>query len=358
MKKFKYISSCAVLLLAGLSSCGNPSFKIEGEIEGADGGSVVLQKSDWSGYWIDMDSTRLSGSGHFSMKSPAPDAPQIYRLVYDGRYVYFPVDSVEKITLSAKATDFDRQFTLAGSEQAELLERLEKAIIAYAPYASVADSAEAFKRRIYTNFLQDSRGSVVGYYALTKTVGGKPLFGEFSDYKYFAAVATGFRQYRPDDPRTAMLEKAANDLRRKHNSDKGKKTVLNAQQINLIEISLPDADGTPVSLSGIAGGRPLLLMFAALTDDVTPAINAKLRTGFDTGRYGVYQVGMDDDQLAWRTSAKNLPWITVYGGRPADARELAMKYQISELPTYFIIDAGGNLTDRAATLDEALSKLR
>lgn len=358
MKKIKYNSACAALLLAGLSSCGSPSFKIEGDIEGADGGSVVLQKSDWSGYWIDMDSTKVSGSGHFSMKSPAPDAPQIYRLVYGGRYVYFPVDSIEKISLTAKASDFDTQFTLSGSEHAEQLERLEKAIIAYAPYAAVADSAEAFKRRVYSNFLQDARGSVVSYYALTKTVGDKPLFGDASDYKYFAAVATGYKQYRPDDPRTAMLEKAANDLRRKHNAGKGKKTVLNAEQINLIEIDLPDADGTRVSLSGIAGGRPLLLMFAALTDDVTPAINAKLRTGFDAGRYGVYQVGMDDDQLAWRTSAKNLPWITVYGGRPADARDLAMKYQISELPTYFIIDADGNLADRAATLDEALSKLR
>lgn len=341
-----------------LTACTDPSFKIKGEIEGADGGSVILEKADHAGYWIPIDSARLSGSGSFSISSPAPDAPQIYRLDYNGEYVYFPVDSIETITLKAPAERFATDFSLEGSDNATALAKFEKELIAFTPYFSNPDSLNNFKRRVYTAYLQDAKGSVVSYYALTKTIGNRALFGDEGDDRYFAAVATSFRQYRPNDPRTVLLEETATRLRRDRNARAGRKTVVEANEINIIEIALTDEDGRPTPLSKAVGGKPTLLMFCQLTDPATPALNAALRSKTQNGAFKVYQVGLDGSRLDWRNSAKNLPWTTVYGGSPEDVATLAQSYQLAQLPAFFIIDAAGNLTDRAYNLDDALRKLQ
>ena len=64
--------ACAVACAALLSGCGEPSFKIKGEIYGAEDKSLVLEKSDFYGRWVAIDSTRVSSNGNFSISRPAP----------------------------------------------------------------------------------------------------------------------------------------------------------------------------------------------------------------------------------------------------------------------------------------------
>lgn len=346
---------CLSLGLAALSACSDPSFKVKGSVEGADGGSVVLEKADHAGVWIAIDSTRLSSSGAFSISSQAPAAPEIYRLSYNGGYIYFPVDSIETVTVNSKAAAFSTDFTLEGSDNAKALEHFEKDLIAFAPKMAIADSLKAFKRYLYTAYLQDARGSVVSYYALTKTIGGTPLFGDDADAKYFSAVATSFREYRPADPRTPLLERTATEMRRRHNSNAGRKTVMQAREIALPELDLTDEDGARRPLSQCVGGKPTLLVFSLLNDPDAPAINARIRSAVEKKGFAVYHVGLDADRLRWRDAVKSLPWTTVYGGD--NAGDIAVRYQVDRLPSFFIIDSSGRLTDRADGLDDALRKI-
>ncbi len=350
-------SSIAASALLTLAACSEPSFTVKGEIENADGGSIVLEKADHAGFWIPLDSARLSSSGKFSIKRAAPSAPEIFRLRYGNEYVYFPIDSIETVTLKAPANAFATEFTLEGSDNAQQMERFEKELIAFSPMAGNPDSTASFKRHIYSEYLQNSHASVVSYYILTKVVGSKSLFGEDGDDRYFAAVATAFRQYRPDDPRTALLEDVASRMRRERRSRSGQRTVIEAPEINLVEIELPDEDGNKIKLSEYVGNIPTLLMFCDLSDAETPAINARLRTRSEQGKFKVYQIGLDKDRLQWRNAAKNLPWATLYGGSPQEAASLAQDYMIPSLPAFFIIDANGNLTARANDVNDALKRL-
>lgn len=350
-------SSIAASALLTLAACSEPSFTVKGEIENADGGSIVLEKADHAGFWIPLDSARLSSSGKFSIKRAAPSAPEIFRLRYGNEYVYFPIDSIETVTLKAPANAFATEFTLEGSDNAQQMERFEKELIAFSPMAGNPDSTASFKRHIYSEYLQNSHASVVSYYILTKVVGSKSLFGEDGDDRYFAAVATAFRQYRPDDPRTALLEDVASRMRRERRSRSGQRTVIEAPEINLVEIELPDEDGNKIKLSEYVGNIPTLLMFCDLSDAETPAINARLRTRSEQGKFKVYQIGLDKDRLQWRNAAKNLPWATLYGGSPQEAASLAQAYMIPSLPAFFIIDANGNLTARANDVNDALKRL-
>ncbi|MDE5773459.1 MAG: hypothetical protein K2H86_03265, partial [Muribaculaceae bacterium] len=317
---------------------------------------IVLEKPDHAGYWRAIDSARVSKTGKFHIESAAPGAPEIYRLRYDGEYIYFPIDSIETVKVTSSADRFGTDFTLDGTENAKTMARFEKDLIAFGPYIGNPDSLAAFKKHVYTDYMQNANGSIVSYYILTKVIGDRALYGEDGDDRYIAAVATAFRQFRPNDPRTALLESQATRMRRERNSRAGKQTVVEAPEVNLVEITLSDEDGREQKLSSYVGGKPTLLIFCDLSNGATAADNVKLRSRVAQGGFKVYQVGMDDDKLQWRNSAKNLPWMTVYGGGP-DAVALARSYMLNSLPAYFIIDSQGTLRERVADLQTALNKL-
>lgn len=355
-RKFSYLNGALLVAATScifLASCGEPQFKVKGEIYGADNKSIVLEKSDFHGQWVAIDSTRTSSSGSFSMKRPAPAAPEVFRLALGDRYIYFPVDSIETVTVNSSESDFGLNYTLSGTDKAEAMERFDKEVIAL-PADVTPDSLDSFKKRVFANYIKDAQGSIVSYYILTKTIGGNPLFSPDSDYKYFAAVATGFKQTRPDDPHTALLEQTAVNALRKRGIATGKQIQLEAEEIKVLEIDLPDETGKNVKLSDYVGkGKPVVVMFSLLTHPDSPAHNMELSKLYNSkgGNVEFYQVSIDPDQYVWREAAKNLPWITVFDPDGTYSKNLR-QYNVSEVPVFFIYNRAGELSDRASTTEE------
>ncbi len=352
-----YATACAIAIMA--TSCANDDFKIKGEIYGADNMPVVLEKSDFHGRWIAIDSTRTSSNGSFSIKRQAPAAPEIFRLELDGKYVYVPVDSTETITVTSSLENFGSDFSLTGSVKAETLEKFEKEVIAL-PSDISADSLESFKRNVYSKYMRDGQGSIVSYYILTKMIGKQALFDPDKDYKYFAAVANGFKQLRPDDPRTALLENTTITAQKKRNRGSGNILQLEAEELTVIDIDLPDENGTNRKLSELVGnGKPTVVIFSLLTHPDSPAINIDLSRLYSSfgGNINFYQVSLDPDQYAWRDAAKNLPWVTVFDP-DGEYSKAAVKYNVGSLPTYFVYSAKGELKARANNIEELRKELR
>ena len=212
IQNIKKVSKYLLLLVTiGLlsTSCSNNKFKIKGEIYGGEEKSVVLEKSDFYGRWLPVDSTKTNHNGGFSFSFPAPMSPDIYRLCLNNQYIYIPVDSVETITLTTSYDKFGSDFSLTGSRNAEMMAQFEKQL--QTAKTTHPDSLAAFKRAVFSNYMKDFQGSILSFYILTKTINGKPLYdpADNTDRKYFAAVATGYHSARPDDPHTTHLEKTA-----------------------------------------------------------------------------------------------------------------------------------------------------
>lgn len=360
--KFHSLSGAgsALILASSLlfAACGEPSFKIKGEIEGADKQSILLEKSDFYGRWIIVDSTRTSSSGSFSISRPAPAAPEIFRLDIDNRYIYLPVDSVETLTVSSSLKDFGSVYTVTGSEKAEALTRFEKEVQAL-PSNISADSLESFKRGIFSKYMKDAQGSIVSYYILTKVKDNKPLFDPDADFKYFAAVATGFKAMRPNDPHTALLEQTSVNAIKKRNADNGLKLQIEAEELAILDIDLPDENGKNRKLSEFVGnGKPTVVMFTLLTHPDAPSTNLELSKIYNRfgGNVNFYQVSLDPDQYAWRDAAKNLPWITVFDA-DGEYSKAARSYNVSDIPAYYIYNRSGELAARAESIEDLSKKL-
>lgn len=349
----------AIIPAAALVSCSDPQFKVSGEVEGGADKSLVLEKSDFHGRWIPVDSTKVKKSGKFEIKSDAPASPEIYRLSLGDRFIYFPVDSVESITISSPAANFGAEFEVSGTEQAANMAAFEKELMAL----DFADETkrEEFKKTTYNKYLKDSQGSIIGYYVLTKIVDGKPLYNPESptDARYYAAVATAFDQFRPNDPHAGMLRDVSLQALRRKNAQSGKKRVVEAEELTLIDIALPDEDGNTVKLSDVAGkGKKTVLIFAMMNEAESPALNIALSELYSQlgGNVNFYHVTFDADQYAWRDAARNLRWTTVIdpAGTTSDA---LVKYNVGALPTFFIYSTEGSLTDRAASIADLRKKL-
>ena len=350
----------ALGLLTSFSSCQKKEFKITGEISDAQGDYIVLEKSDFQGFWNPLDSTKIKDNGKFAIAFPAPPAPEIYRLKLGKDFIYVPIDSTETINIIANKQSLSKDYTISGSENAERLARFEKDILDLSlPMPS--DSLYQLKRDIYTKYMMNFPGSIVTYYILTKTIDGKSLYSpsDTGDAKYFGAVATGFKSTRPDDPRTQLLERTSLNSLKMRNNELGKMVSYEAEEVKLIDIELPDEKGNIIKLSDIAGkGKPTVLIFSYLTLPDSPEFNYQLAQVYEKfkGNVEFYNVCFDPDQFSWRESAANIPWITVYSPTGLNT-DIVGKYNLQEIPSIYIYNKEGELSARASSIADIEKKL-
>lgn len=352
--------TCAMVLSVG--SCKHdPEFKVSGTVDGAGGKTLILSKADFAGRWIDVDSTGVGSDGSFSITTASPASPEIYRLSLGDRYIYFPVDSTETIHLESVVDKFGTQFTLTGSPAAEAMASFEQDL---ASIPSDSAGRAAFKRTVYSKYLQNGQGSILSYYVLTKTIDGKLLFDPENDddARYYAAVATQFDQYRPDDPHGKMVRDVSLQALRRRNTAMGKQRVLHANELKVIDIALPDEKGVTQRLSDYVGKKgPVIVFFGMMNAEGAPGLHRSLlelsqRLGSNVT---IYNVSLDSDQYAWRDAAVNLPWITVFdaGGMTSGA---IRDYNVQTVPAFYIYSAAGELVDSATdlkTLEQKMSSL-
>lgn len=349
-------SASIFLMVAG--GCGEKGFKIEGQVADSDNDKVLLEKADYAGYWTIVDSVRTDGKGNFKFSQPQQSGPEIYRLSLDDKFIYLPVDSTETLNVSTSKKGFGHDFEVTGTDQAVRMAKFEKDLLAMSPHFGNTDSLDNFKRRVYSEYLQDARGGIISYYILTKVIGNKPLYDPTTkDYKYIQAVANSYNEFRPDDAHTPFLLNLAKAARVHHNDLNGVKTVIEAQEVKVIDIELNDENGKLRKLSELVGkGKPVIVAFTLMRDGVTPEINRQLAELYNAGQADIYNVSPDRDQYGWKSAAANLPWVTVLDPS-AGQDNVFIRYNVGELPTFFLYNAAGDLVARASTVKELRTNL-
>lgn len=351
MKKILPIVLCASALTGCQSS---PQFSVEGNVKGGADNTLVLERLDPHAGWVTIDSVHTGADGDFSISAAAPEVPDLYRIGLNGAYIYLPVDSIDNLVLKADAADFANKFTLSGSQQAEQLTAFEHEAARVMPLNN-PDSTEAFRKRVYAQYLQNAKGNILSYYILTRQFNGEYLI-DFT-HPFYTAVATAFSTFRPDDPHTKTLSDRAMQGQSERRKEMGRQTVIEAEETAMLEISLPGVDGKNVNLSSLLGrGKPVIVAFSALTLDDSPAINKGLHELYTKSGVDIYQVCLDADQYAWKQAAKALPWTVVYDPDGTSSR-IALTYNVSVIPCFYIYNSKGELVQSTTDLNAIPSLL-
>ncbi len=349
-------------VLVGLTACDGNKFHVEGTIEGAnDSVTMVLEQSS-NGEWFIVDSVKVNKNGSFSVSAPAPEVPSIYQLRIGEQAICFPIDSLEHLTITAKLPNFAGDYTLAGSEHAQQLMDIDKQARKFAGATTDSAALERWKLELSKQIVADPSG-IVAYYTINKYIGNKPLFDPMNDndLRIIGAVANAFNSFRPNDPRTDYLVNLLLNGQRRRRSVNAPVDTVYADVASLIDIKLQDYNGKEYSLSQVAAqNKVVLLDFTAYAAEISPQLNKLLNDvyqAYHNRGLTIYQVSLDQDNVAWRQSAKNLPWITVYDPMGVDSKTVGA-YNVNGIPTTFVIK-GGEIVERiedATRLKSAVGK--
>lgn len=151
---------------------------------------------------------KTNSDGEFKFSEEAPAFPEIFRLERGGKYIYFPIDSLDNVTITADTANFDTNYRLAGTNnaiwmmQVDSISRELAKLPAGAP--AFAEAKAAFAERILVD-----PSSIVAYYVVNKIIGTTPLYqiSDRDDVKIIGAVANAYNSYKPNDPRTEYLKR-------------------------------------------------------------------------------------------------------------------------------------------------------
>lgn len=342
-------AGCAALL--ALSSCGiKNQWEVNGVITGADNELLILEGMAPNGNWYTMDTLRLNAEGKYAFAEEAPTRPEIYRLTIGNSSAYFPIDSIDKVTVNASAPGIDRNYELSGSPQAEMMQNVNTMI------AEQSANTDTLKRKISELLLTDP-ASITAYYIINKQLpGGAPLFNPANkqDLRIIGAVANAYTRERPGDPRTNYLTKLYISAQRAMRPPREIGGDIEASEVQYPDIVLLDENGKEAKLSEtVANGKPTILNFTTYSAEFAPALNVLLNKIIEdtNGAVNVYQVGLDGDEFNWLKSASNLPWVTVYNSPKVGATYL-MLYNVGTIPATFLIDRNGDLVARIEDLSQ------
>lgn len=350
----------AVFSLVAVSCSHEAKWKVKGKLADADGQLLTLERS-LQGNWFIVDSARLDSKGNFSFEQPVAGYPDIYRLRVGDKSAFFPIDSIETVTVDGKFDNFSTGYVLAGSPQATALNEVNTLINnAISTYGAEAVNDGNLKNELSKIVVTDM-GSIVSYYIINKEIKGNRIFNPANknDLKIVGAVVNAFNSLRPNDPRTKYLENEYLSWRRINNPAAA--TNIEVYEINFPEIILNNSQGKETKLSDLVGkGKPVLVNFTAYAAENSPAINLALANVYNAGGVEIYQVSVDGDEYLWREAARNIPWTAVHKS-PRDGDKVLVDYNVGVIPMTYLIDKNGVLQERIvdlSTLPEVVKKYK
>lgn len=375
----------AVAAMAGVTSCNEKKFHIDGTITGAADSTLYFENMGLDGA-VKIDSAKLSEDGTFAFEGTAPTAPEFYRLRIAGQFINIAVDSTETITVKAQYPQMATQYEVSGSEDCQRIKELslmqsslqaQVNAIARNPELgaqAVADSVsrivEAYKTRVKTEYIFKAPMKASSYFALFQTIyaGGQPvlLFNPRTseqDIKVFGAVATSWDTFYPNEKRGENLHNIAiegmKDVRYLRSQQQAEE--IEASKVNtsgILDFTLTDNNGAARSLSSLKG-NVVLLDFHLFADQNSMKRIMSLRelyNKYHAQGFQIYQVGIDSDEHFWKTQTAALPWIST---RVDDNTSSVLQiYNVQQVPTFFLLDRSCNVVKRDAQIKDIDAEIK
>lgn len=375
----------AVAAMAGVTSCNEKKFHIDGTITGAADSTLYFENMSLDGA-VKIDSAKLSEDGTFAFEGTAPTAPEFYRLRIAGQFINIAVDSTETINIKAQYPQMATQYEVSGSEDCQRIKELslmqsslqaQVNAIARNPELgaqtaadSVSRIVEAYKTRVKTEYIFKAPMKASSYFALFQTIyaGGQPvlLFNPRTseqDIKVFGAVATSWDTFYPNEKRGENLHNIAiegmKDVRYLRSQQQAEE--IEASKVNtsgILDFTLTDNTGATRSLSSLKG-NVVLLDFHLFADQNSMKRIMWLRelyNKYHAQGFQIYQVAIDGDEHFWKTQTAALPWIST---RVDDNTSSVLQmYNVQQVPTFFLLNRSCNVVKRDAQIKDIDAEIK
>lgn len=376
MSRFNKIILAAAALL-GLAACSHTA-KVKGVVTDAPSSEIVVKLLDVNQYQV-IDTIKTDVDGRFACKVEVADGqPEFVYLFYKDRKVAsLLLEAGDRVNVQ---TDTSGVSTVEGSEASLKLAAVEadfaaakSSMIAVSEKLLSAEGAEADELRnqlgkVYIDYyrsrvlyiMQNSRSLTVVpvlFQSLTETL---PVFGQATDAIHFNNVADTLETVYPDSKYVKALRKEAQ--RRISQMELAAK-LSSAQEVNFLDIELPDSRADKVKLSDVHK-KITLVYFWTASDAAQKMFNldvlAPVYEKYHDKGFEIYQVSLDVDNGLWARVMREqkLPWTNV-SDISGGASRYVLAYNLTKIPSAFLIGgngmSGAMITD-ARSLSAAIEK--
>jgi hypothetical protein len=367
----------SVLVIGFLTACNTGNkFRVEGTVEGGSGEMVYLEHTGLSKSTV-LDSVRINKKGEFHFRVNRPEYPDFYKLAMGTKQIHFAVDSTETIRIDCAYDNFSTEYTITGSESNTDIQILRKSVVEIQKKANqiirgmnreesekimneVIAMVETHKTMARPIILKNPR-STAAYFAIFQKINDSYIFSPYvkEDRPYCAAVATSYNTYMPAYDRSKNLYSLVMDaikLDRQARQKANWREIMDNVATGFIDIELPDKMDRLSKLSDLSG-KVILLDFSSYESRESVQYTFALRELYNkyaARGFEIYQVALDRNKILWKEAVSNIPWVCVRDENGPNTIHAAT-YNVTSLPSYFLISRGGDILGRDMNL-QALEK--
>ena len=381
---FKQIISVLALALI-ISGCNNKSFEINGTLEGAIEGTMIYIDKLGSVNLVPFDSVEIDENNKFMFRGDI-SMPTLFLLrTGNNNFLTTLLEPGEKMVLTAKSDSLSFPTKIKGSPNTRLMidynlklqetiSDLGKLNLIYEEHINDPDLAlimEDLDKQAqeiigginsYTKeYIDANLTSMVSMIALyQQVVPGVYVINPEEDLDYFIRVdSTLFSLYPESEPVKYFHEQISQLIvsMETRNTD----NAVFEEGGEAPDFTLPDRDGTPVSLSSTRGKIVLLDFWAAwcppCRTENPNLVNAYEK--FNEKGFDIFQVSLDQTREAWLKGIEedNLgQWHHVSDLKYWESMVVPL-YRIQGIPTSFLLDRDGKIIGSNLRGSALVSKL-
>lgn len=360
----RFIRAVGIAAVVAMYGCNSSTVGLSGRLLGLNGESVYLEQVSGGSVKL-IDSVKLDDNGDYRFKIEGVNAtPSLYNLVYNGERAPLLLAGGERVTVNSVGSLL-RNYTVAGSEESELLREFNKEYIAglermntileqfTGPSVNDGENRELMQeylaayraaKRAQLKFIIEHKDRIAAVYALYQRFPGETnLFSSDGDIIYYRTVADAVEGRYPE---STFLPTLRTEIA---NMDARRTLMLQLAETNYPDIVLPDMYGNNIKLSSL-DGKVILLSFWSAGLSNANVLNAELKEIYeryaDKG-FDIYQVCVDTPKAVWINSVQEqrLPWTSVCDLRNVHSSVVNL-YNVRALPADFLIDSNGNIVAR------------
>ncbi len=369
MKRSIPILVALIIGFAGFA-CKSNRTEISGLVSGGEGAKLTLERLDVNRTSL-VDSIEIDKNGSFTLKLELEE-PELYILKSEtGDLMNLLVTPGEKISIKTGYDTFGSAYSISGSEESEgirlLVEQLEQTrrdldslqLVAASignpdspqmePVKNTYAQAIVKQKRFTIKYLVGHLGSLSSVYALYQKYDEESLVLNLeSDLQYFKAVADSLESSYPNSSLTKSLRTDIEQREAAFKENLQLNTLLEMadESSGMLDLSIPDRENKEIPLSSLQGKVTLVAFWASGNSGSIQALRQLQSTYLKYHEKGfeIYAISMDNNKISWMNAIdfNEFNWINVSELSFPDSKA-ALLYNISELPTTFLINREGDI---------------
>jgi len=359
-----------LIILVPVFSCSRNQTEISGTIEGGEGMVIALERLDVN-RTIALDTVRIREDGSFSFKFRQEESELYILKNKKGGILNLMLSPGQQVNVSTTLDSFGTHYLVKGSQESEnirllvehldntreILDSLQQELNTINDPESPQverirrEYAQAIvKQKRYTiRYLVENMTSLSSAYALYQKYDDEnPVLGDGVDLQYFKTVADSLEKYHPNSSLTISLRA---DIDRKEalfrNPTKLEELLeLANEESGMLDLSIPDREGTDIALSSLKGKVILVAFWASGNPQsiqsllqLKPIYHRYHEQGFE-----IYAISLDNNKYNWMSTIdfNEFGWINVSELSYPDSQANVL-YNVSNLPSTFLLNREGEI---------------